>query len=43
MRDYLSDQQVEPQISGKLGKYPEVDAALQDYRQSNTTQPTQNP
>jgi hypothetical protein len=42
IRDYLSNQQVEPQISGKLGKYPEVDAALQD-RQRNTTQPTGHP
>jgi AAA domain-containing protein len=39
MKDYLSHQTVEPQLSGKLASSPEINAILEDYRQENTNQP----
>jgi hypothetical protein len=39
MKDYLSHQPEEPQISGRLANYQEVAAALEDYRRGNTNMP----
>jgi hypothetical protein len=39
MKDYLSHQPEEPQLSGKLANYPEVDAILEDYRRRNANRP----
>jgi hypothetical protein len=39
MKDYLSHQPEEPQLSGKLANYPEVDAVLEDYRRRNANRP----
>lgn len=39
MRDYLSEQDIEPLISGKLKSSPEINAQLEEYRQGEINQP----
>jgi hypothetical protein len=39
MKNYLSAQAVEPQVSGKLSLSPEINALLEEYRQGEASQP----
>lgn len=39
MKDYLSGQDVEPSLSGKLKSSPEIKAILEDYQQGETYHP----